>query len=385
AQKGGAVHIHCRIADAPDGISAIRVATGECDALIGGDLVVSAGAKTLGLTSTGRTGAVVNSHETITGDFTRDTDFRIPADRLILALTRKLREGVSFFDASTLAAELVGDAIFSNMMVFGAAWQRGLIPVSGAAIRKAIELNGTAVAKNLEAFDLGRWVVINPEKVAEIQAREGSNPPAGIEDIIAQRVDHLRAYQSDALASRYLRALEAIDDPVLQEAVARGYHKALAYKDEYEVARLLTTSREKAEAVFEGDLKLTYHLAPPFLSPLGSDGRPKKRAFGTLIEKVFPVLARLKMLRGTPLDPFGYTEERQMERQLIREYEADLTVLRDRAHRHPEAARELAELPLSIRGFGPVKAANARAAAVKRRKLLSALEAGAGAVREAAE
>ncbi|MEM6825295.1 MAG: indolepyruvate ferredoxin oxidoreductase family protein [Pseudomonadota bacterium] len=169
AQKGGAVHIHCRIADAPDGISAIRVATGECDALIGGDLVVSAGAKTLGLTSTGRTGAVVNSHETITGDFTRDTDFRIPADRLILALTRKLREGVSFFDASSLAAELVGDAIFSNMMVFGAAWQRGLIPVSGAAIRKAIELNGTAVAKNLEALDLGHFFGVYHHPSAKIK------------------------------------------------------------------------------------------------------------------------------------------------------------------------------------------------------------------------
>ena len=384
AQKGGAVHIHCRIAEAPDGINAIRVATGECDTLIGGDLVVSAGAKTLGLAATGRTGAVVNSHEIITGDFTRDTEFRIPSDQLRLSLERRLRDGVSFFDASALAAKLTGDAIFSNMMVFGAAWQRGLIPVSREAIRKAIELNGAAVEKNLEAFELGRWAAVHPEKAAEALAVTAETQKS-LDDRIAARVAHLTAYQGKRLAKRYLKRLEGITDPALKEAVAKGYHKVLAYKDEYEVARLHLETRAKAEAAFEGDLKLSFHLAPPLLSREGADGRPKKRAYGPMMERLFPILARFKVLRGTPLDLFGYTEERRMERRHIKDYEADLVTLLAKADQNPEAARALAELPLAVKGFGPVKEANAKKAEKQRQALLAALDRGPEAFKEAAE
>ena len=163
AQKGGAVNIHCRLAERPEDISAIRVATGECDALIGGDLVVSAGSKTLGLTATGRTGAVVNSHQIITGDFTRDTEFNLPYDRLELAMEARIKEKLSMFDASDLAKATLGDSIYSNMMIFGGAWQRGLIPLTLEALTDAIRLNGAAVERNLRAFEIGRWAVLHPE------------------------------------------------------------------------------------------------------------------------------------------------------------------------------------------------------------------------------
>ncbi len=263
AQKGGAVHIHCRLANTPGDITAIRVATGECDTLIGGDLVVSAGAKTLGLMKTGRTGGVVNSHEIITGDFTRNTEFTIPTDRLELALQARLKDGLLMLDASELAKALMGDTIYSNMIIFGAAWQRGLIPLNLDAILKAIELNGAGPEQNLKAFDYGRWAAVHPEQAASVLTSNLVEKPKSLEEKIAFRADQLKAYQSSRLAKRYRKLLEGIQDPRLKEAVAKGYHKLLSYKDEYEVARLLKDSKEKARAEFDGDLKLTYHLAPP--------------------------------------------------------------------------------------------------------------------------
>ncbi|AHD00799.1 indolepyruvate ferredoxin oxidoreductase family protein [Leisingera methylohalidivorans] len=386
AQKGGAVHIHCRIAQKPEDISAIRVATGEAHALIGGDLVVSAGAKTLGLTSTGRTGAVVNSHEIITGDFTRDTEFAIPTDRLQVALQARLRDRVDLFDASELARATMGDSIFSNMMVFGGAWQRGLVPVSHAAIEQAIEMNGAAVDRNKRAFDIGRWAVLHPEEAARLMQPETVDKPKSLEEKIAFRADQLVAYQGNGLARRYTSLVEGISDPALKEAVAKGYHKLLSYKDEYEVARLLLDSRAKAEAEFEGDLKLSYHLAPPMLSGTDPNGRPKKRKFGAGMERGFRLLAKLKRLRGTPLDIFGYTAERKMERALIKQFEADMKEwLPKAAPAIMEPLTALAELPLSIRGFGPVKMANEQKAAKRREELLAALRQGGVPMKEAAE
>ena len=386
AQKGGAVHIHCRLANAPEDISAIRVATGECDALIGGDLVVSAGAKTLGLTWPGQTGAVVNSHEIVTGDFTRDTGFTIPADRLQLALEARLQDGVSLFDASDLARVTLGDSIYSNMMVFGGAWQRGLLPLSLDAIRQAIELNGAAVQRNLRAFDIGRWAVLHPDQAARLVTPNVTEMPQSAEDRIAFRADHLTAYQGRRLAKRYRKMVDGIADPDLKLAVAEGYHKLLSYKDEYEVARLLLTSRDKAAAEFDGDFRMTYHLAPPILSGIGPDGRPRKRAFGEWMTTPLRLLTRLKALRGTPLDPFGHSAERKMERALICQYEGDMKqILSDLDGKAPEAAIALARLPLDIRGFGPVKSANEAKAAKRREELLAALRDGDAPLARAAE
>jgi indolepyruvate ferredoxin oxidoreductase len=386
AQKGGAVAIHCRIGETPEAISAIRVATGEADALIGGDLVVSAGAKTLALTAPGRTGAVVNSHEIITGQFTQDPEFRLPAERLRLSLEARLGARLTLLDATEIARLAMGDTIFSNMIVFGAAWQQGLVPLSHEAILRAIELNGAAVEPNKRAFELGRWAALNPEAAAALGGERVAQKPRTLAERIALRAEHLEAYQSRRLARRYLKLVESVEDERLREAVAKGYHKLLACKDEYEVARLLSRTAAKAAEAFEGDLELTYHLAPPLLARKGPEGRPKKRAFGPWLARFLPLLARLKFLRGTPFDPFGYTQERRMERALIRQYEADVARLLDgAAARNMEAAVALAELPLMIRGFGPVKAANAEKAAKRREELWAAIEAGPAPLRQAAE
>ena len=385
AQKGGAVHIHCRIANAPDDISAIRVATGEVDTLIGGDLVVSAGAKTLGLMAPGRARAVVNSHEIMTGDFTRDTDFRIPSDRLTLSLLARLKDGLSMFDATTLAARVLGDAIYSNMVLLGASWQRGQVPLTHDALSEAIRLNGAKVDENLHAFEVGRWATENPDAAAKLAASGVVAKPANLDQIIEFRANHLTAYQSAKLALRYRKLVDRFDDAKLKEAVARGYHKVLAYKDEYEVARLLASTREQAESTFGGDLKLTYHLAPPLLSRKGPDGRPKKRQFGAWTERLWPQLARLKGLRGTPFDPFGYSADRRMERRLIRQYERDMKRILKDPGRNIEAAIAIASLPLQVRGYGPVKTDTANVAAARRDELLAAFDAGADTDAVAAE
>ena len=386
AQKGGAVHIHCRIAERPEDISAIRVATGEADALIGGDLVVSAGAKTLGLTRTGRSGAVVNSHEIVTGDFTRDTEFSLPSDRLRLALEARLQDRLDLFDATEIARATMGDSIYSNMMILGAAWQRGLVPLSMQAIDAAIELNGTAIDRNKRAFQIGRWAVLHPEDAARLAEPTVVALPKTLDDKIAYRAEQLIAYQGKRLAKRYRRMVERFDDPALKEAVAKGYHKLLAYKDEYEVARLLLSSRDKARQEFDGDFKMSFHLAPPMLARKGADGRPQKREFGPWLERPLRVLARLKGLRGTPFDPFGYTAERRMERALIKQYQSDMAEIEK--HLSPDTldiAVALAELPLKIRGFGPVKAANEAKAAKRREELLTMLRAGGAPLAKAAE
>ena len=386
AQKGGAVHIHCRLAEKPEDISAIRVATGEADALIGGDLVVSAGNKTLGLTKQGRTGAVVNSHQIITGDFTRDTEFQLPYDRLTLALEARLKDRVALFDASDLAKAALGDSIFSNMMIFGAAWQQGLLPLSLESVEEAIRLNGAAVERNLRAFEIGRWAVLYPEDAAKVSAPKVTALPKSLDEKITFRMDHLTAYQGKGLAKRYAKLLGKIPDNAVKTAVALGYHKLLSYKDEYEVARLLLTSRDKARAEFDGDFKMTFHMAPPLLSKMGADGRPVKREFGQWLETPLRMMAKFKWLRGTPFDPFGYTAERKMERALIKEYVSDMNeVLPLLTNQTRDAIVALAELPLQIRGFGPVKQANEARAAKRREELLGVIRAGGTVTAKAAE
>jgi len=386
AQKGGAVHIHCRIAENPDDINAIRVATGEAHVLIGGDLVVSAGAKTLGLTRSGLTGAVVNSHEIITGDFTRNTEFSLPTDRLELALQARLQDRVDLFDASDLARATLGDSIFSNIMVFGGAWQRGLIPLSYEAVAGAIELNGAAVERNLRAFDIGRWAVLHPQDAAALLSPKVVDLPKTLDEKIVFRTDHLTAYQGKRLAKRYLKLLDRIEDAGLKEAVALGYHNLLAYKDEYEVARLMLRSHDMVATEFDGDLKLTFHLAPPILGGKGPDGRPKKRSYGAWMTTPMRMLARLKRLRGTPLDIFGYAAERKAERALIRQYQKDIKEVLAKVDPDTlDAAKALAALPLDIRGFGPVKVASEAKAAKRREELLSVINQGGNRVEEAAE
>lgn len=370
AQKGGAVHIHLRLANRPEDISAIRVAVGEADAVIGGDLVVTAGAKTIGLMTQGRTGAVVNDHEIITGEFTRNRDFHVPSDRLKLSLESRLRERVQFLNASTLAERFLGDSIYSNMLVTGAAWQAGLIPLSQASILRAIELNGAKAEENKRAFQIGRWAALHP-----VQAENAGVHPERL-DPVAYRANRLVGYQGKRLERRFLKLVDAAPAE-LRDTVADSFYRLLAVKDEYEVARLHLTTAEGVARVFEGDTRLTFHLAPPFLPGRDADGRPKKRAFGAWMLPVFRGLAAMRGLRGTPLDVFGWQGERRRERVLAAQYERDMARILPRVTPATrEIARELAALPQQIRGYGLVKDAAADKAQARRAELLAAFDAG---------
>ncbi|MEM9044067.1 MAG: indolepyruvate ferredoxin oxidoreductase family protein [Pseudomonadota bacterium] len=379
AQKGGAVAIHCRVAPTPEDISAIRIATGEADAVIGGDLVVTAAPKTLGLMERGRTKAICNTEEIITGEFTKNTEFSLPTERLELAVERRVgADAFSMIEATKLAEQLLGDAIFSNVMMLGAAWQAGMVPLSGAAIRRAIELNGAVVKGNLRAFEIGRWAVAEPEAAREALADEAPVEES-FEEALSRREAHLTGYQNAAYAARYRALVDralAVDE-ALGEAVAEGLFKLMSYKDEYEVARLHTETLDQAiDAAFDGAGKVTFHLAPPILGRKDKEGRPVKTEFGPWIRPVFRVLAKMKHLRGTRWDLFGYTAERRMERQMIADYEALIDELLEGPSAALPTAIALARLPLKIRGFGHVKERNATEAAEEREMLLAQFRAG---------
>lgn len=374
AQKGGAVHIHCRLSNKPDDISAIRIAIGEADAVIGGDLVVTAGFKTLSLMKEGRTKAVVNSHDIITGEFTRDTDFVVPNDRLILSLEARLKNMVNFLDSTNLSKSILGDSIFSNMVIFGAAWQSGMIPLSYDSIVKSIKLNGAAVKLNLKAFEVGRWAVVFPNDVERRLDSTVVELPKTLKEKISFRSEHLKEYQSTSLANKYTKFVDKFKGTEIGEAVAEGYHKVLSYKDEYEVARLHKKTAVKLRNEFAGNMKITYHLSPPLISRISSNGRPLKREFGSFIENIFGILSKFKFLRGSIFDPFGYSAERKMERSLIEQYEKDLEGLLEKNSLNTELAVSLARLPMQIRGFGPVKKSNYDSAMIRRKELLKLLE-----------
>ena len=370
AQKGGAVHIHCRIGKIPEDISAIRVALGECHTLIGGDLVVSAQGSTLGLM--GPVGAaVVNNHEIITGDFTRDTGFRIPGADLELAIAARLNTRVALMNATKLAENALGDTVYANIILLGAAFQQGLLPLSEAALLEAIALNGAKVAQNQLAFALGRWSMVGPEIATQFQTQK----PVELDGESA-RLANLTAYGSGR-SERYEQMSVQLADVPLAAQVLQSYHKVLTYKDEYEVARLLGETKERVAERFEGDFEIYYHLAPPLLSRMSPDGRPQKRQFGAWFELASRVLARLKFLRETPLDIFGYTAERRMERHLIADFESLVARMqRDYVPEHHDIWLELMCLPQHILGFGPVKLANAQAMEKRRAELLAEIDQG---------
>ncbi len=375
AQKGGAVSIHCRIAGKPEDISAIRVAEAEADCVIGGDLVVTAGAEVMALIERGRTKAVVNSHETITGEFTRDTEFRLPMEQLRQRLSAGLgAENAIVMDAAAIARAVLGDSIFSNTILMGAAWQSGALPLSLEAIETAIRLNGAAAEKNLAAFALGRWRAADRD--AAERACLSASAPEQLEKIspLEFRIRHLMNHSGKATVDKYQSFVSRFEETPMHDSVVRSYHKLLAVKDEYEIARLHLQTAEKARAEFEDGFRMAFSLAPPILPGKSADGRPKKREFGMWMLNVFSLLAKLKALRGTKFDPFGYGRERRMQRGLTRTYEQDMEMLlHNPSLQHAGAALDLARLPLSVRGFGPVWEENLKTAMARRRELLKAL------------
>jgi len=395
AQKYGAVMSHVKIAESAGELHAARLDAGHAQVVLGCDLVVSANAESLAKMAPGRTRAVVNATITPTADFVRDPGWRLPQDEL----AREIRDAcgaeahVDFVPATELATALVGDAIATNLFLLGYAWQKGWLPVSRPALERAIELNGVSVQANLAAFLWGRRAAADPGRVrrlaepARVIAFE-EHRARSLEDIVARRVTLLTEYQDAAYAARY-RALvervaavekEKIGSTQLAEAVARGYAKLLAYKDEYEVARLYADGAfaRRIAAMFEGDYRLVFHLAPPLLARRDPErGEPRKIAFGPWVMGVFRLLAKLKRLRGTPLDVFGRSAERRMERALIREYEEIVEALLAGLSRENHAAAvEIAAAADEIRGFGHVKAKSAAAVRARWQELLARYRSG---------
>ena len=390
AQKGGSVFTHMRVAAAPEAIHAIRVSAGKADLVLGCDLVVSGAGKVLAAVREGHTLFVANTAEVMPGDFTRQADFSLPAERLKKAIRAAAGEGKAhFFDATRAATALFGNSLGANMFLLGMACQLGGLPVSAEALEKAIELNGQAVGMNLAAFRWGRRAAHDPAYVRSLVERSGQGePPARAEtldEMVRRRAAFLAAYQNAAYARRYadriaaLRAAEAGAVPgstAVTEAAAKNLFKLMAVKDEYEVARLYTDgsfARGLARQ-FESYDRLEFHLAPPILGRRDADGRPRKSSFGPWMMKGFRLLAALKGLRGTAFDIFGRTAERRGERALLAQYEADLGLIQEAlAPGRIEAAAALASVPALVRGYGHVRQASMQKAAAERVRLVERL------------
>jgi indolepyruvate ferredoxin oxidoreductase len=405
AQKGGAVFSHIRIANRTEDIHAIRVAAGGADLIIAGDIVVAGTKKVLSAFKPG-TKVVLNAFEYMPGDFTRNADFSLPMERIKRAIAKASGQELRHvIDATNMATRLLGRSIGGNMIHLGYCYQIGALPLSAEAIEKAIELNGEEVAMNLAAFRLGRRAAADPAAIEALM----KPPPQAVNDslklsqsfaeTVDRRVAFLTAYQNAGYARRYrnwvekVRAVEAEKargQCGLAEAAARYLFKLMAYKDEYEVARLYseTSFLERVKSTFDGDrLRFEFHLAPPLLTRRDPrTGEPKKMSFGPWILRAFAVLAKFRFLRGTPLDPFGYTAERRTERRLVSEYEQLLDELC--GHLTPDNHRiavELAMIPEKIRGFGPVKQRHLAAAKAEESALREQFRAGAPTLLRAAE
>jgi len=405
AQKGGAVYSHIRLAHDPADITAIRVPARGADVVLGGDLVVAGTKKVLAAVKPGKTIVVVNTHEVLPGDFTRNADYSLPTERIKRTI-RDLAGGemTHFIEASRLALALFGNALAQNIFMVGYAYQFGALPLSAEAIEKAIELNGEAVAMNKAAFLWGRRAAHDPAAVAKMAAPQGEAQSDArrlsetLDEVIARRVKELTLYQNAAYAARYkalvdkVRAAEGAKAPGrggLAEAVAKNLFKLMATKDEYEVARLYADGAfvAQARAAFDGDLTFEFHLAPPLLArkdPI--TGEPKKMTLGPWMMRGFGLLAKLKGLRGTPFDVFGYTAERKTERALIGQYERTVEELVARLDGSNHAlAVAIASIPEKIRGFGHVKARHLQAAKAEEAALLARLRAPPEAPAVAAE
>jgi indolepyruvate ferredoxin oxidoreductase len=397
AQKGGAVLSHLRIGNSPEDIHSPRIASQGADLVIGGDLVVTGGQKTLSVIKSGHTKLVVNSYELITGDFTKNADMLFPSLKIkqsILAIAGK--DQTEFLDASQLATALIGDTIATNIFMLGFAYQRGLIPLEQSSIEKAMEINGVSVEGNKLAFLWGRRTAHDGKRVSVITASIVAgfglkDPPEGLDELIQHRADVLRNYQNKAYVERYLHLVERVrtleidrvpGSTEFTEAVASYYFKLLAYKDEYEVARLYTNGdfMKKIKGRFEGDYKLKLHLAPPLFSRRNAHtGEPVKTAYGPWILSAMNLLARFKFLRGTALDPFGKTAERKMERRLIREYEQTIEELLPALSKKNHAlAVEIARIPEQIRGYDLVKQKHVETAKSQENELLKEFRSAVG-------
>ncbi|MFO1314746.1 MAG: indolepyruvate ferredoxin oxidoreductase family protein [Burkholderiales bacterium] len=390
AQKNGAVVSHVRIAASPEKLYATRIAAGEASLVLACDILTGVGYEALAKMQKGVTRALVNTALVMPAQFTRDPDLRFPLGSMEQEIKDAVGPGdAEFLDATKLATGLMGDSIATNLFMVGYAYQRGLIPVSEAAILKAIELNGAAVESNTTSFKWGRLAAVEPAQVAAAAipraTPESQRLSASLDELVARRVQFLTAYQDAAYAQRYAalvaqvgaaeaRAMPGITD--LTEAVARYYFKLLAVKDEYEVARLYaeTDFVDRVAAQIEGDFTLQFHMAPPiFNKPDPATGEPRKTTFGPWLMRAMRLLAKMRRFRGTALDVFGRTAERRMERALIGAYESVVAEIVARlAPDNHATAVELASVPEHIRGYGHVKERHVQTAKMRETALLAA-------------
>jgi indolepyruvate ferredoxin oxidoreductase len=391
AQKGGAVTTHVRIARTPADINAVRIAAGEADLVLGCDMVVVNDYWALSKIRADRSEVVLNTYQAMPGSFTRNTDMQFPANDIVAAIKTALGDREPMLvDANELAMALIGDAIATNLFMLGYAWQQGLVPISHEALMRAIELNGAAVEMNRKAFNWGRMAV---HDIAVVKQAAGIIAPAGaalvanesatgsafsgegsitknLDETIALRVKFLTEYQDANYANHYktfvekVRSAESRHAPgksSLSEATAKYLFKLMAYKDEYEVARLYTTGdfEKRIKETFDGDYKIKFNLAPPMFSKKDSNGHLVKQEYGSWIFTAFKLLTKMKGLRGGAFDLFGKTEERRMERQWIVDYRKGLEeIIESLNHDNYSHALEIAKTPEQLRGYGHVKEAH---------------------------
>lgn len=388
AQKGGATWSHVLIGARQDDIRTTRVSAASADLILGCDPIVSANKETWARLRAGRTHVALNVNATPTAAFVKNPDWQNPAQACVDALVQSLgADAVGTFDAEMAATRLMGDSLYTNPMMLGYAWQKGWLPLELASLMRAIELNAVQIDKNKAAFEWGRRAAHDPQAVASLWQKAGAGEQViqfkkrdSLDDLIARRVDFLTGYQNAGYADQYrhfvnrVRASEAsLGKTSLTEAVVRNLFKLMAYKDEYEVARLHSDPAFHARLAsqFEGDFKLKVHLAPPLIARKNERGELVKQPFGPIMFTVFKLLARFKGLRGTPLDIFGRTEERRTERALIGQYRSDVEVLLAGLSTTNHAlAVEIARLPEQIKGFGHVKERHLAAARSRREALL---------------
>ncbi len=386
AQKFGSVVSHVRVGESQSAINAVRIPAGDADLLIACDLVVGADDEALAKVNVERSHAIVNDFEAITASFASDPDVVFPAESMKQSIREEVgKDKVSFINATKIATSLFGDSIAGNIFLLGYACQKGFLPVSYSAMNDAIELNAVAIDFNRDAFLWGRRAAVNIEKVIELaNVKNDFKALDSLEEIVSDRFKRLVDYQNVNYAERYRSLVEKIRDKedsdgsennhALSKTVAKFYYKLLAYKDEYEVARLYSNGdfKAKIEAMFEGDFQLEFHMAPPLLSKKDRNtGLPIKRKLPHSMLFLFGLLARLKVIRGSFLDPFSYLKERREELQLISDYETSVEeIIQKLTPENYDVAVELAGIPEKIRGYGHVKEKSVEAMTARKNQLL---------------
>ena len=374
AQKGGATWSHVLIAQQQDEIRTTRVSTAAADLILGCDPIVTAGKETMVRMRPGRTRVAINGLATPTAAFVKNGAWANPSDSCledILQAVGNEPRNMGAFDANQVSTQLLGDSIFINPMVMGYAWQRGWIPLTQDAIMRAIELNGVQVEANKLAFTWGRWcahdlakvqALTQPVQVVNFKVREP------LQALVQKRMEWLEQYQDKAYAKQYMSFVQDVQQKTsaqVAEAVARNLYKLMAYKDEYEVARLHADPvfLKRIADQFEGDFTLNYHLAPPLIAKTNDKGELVKQKFGPSMLTGFKLLSRLRFLRGGVFDVFGYTEERRTERALIEEYKKSISeVMAGFTPDKHSLALEIARIPEKIKGYGHVKERHLKAA-----------------------